>query len=79
MNRFEMVEKEKAHELGLYPVVGKYECGYAIIENLPDGTRRLVGSDEGEPEDQSFGRDLGWVLPALNAAFEAGRTSKDLR
>lgn len=28
---------------------------------------------QGEPEDQSLGRDFRWVIKALNAAFDAGR------
>lgn len=32
-----------------------------------------IGSDGGEPEDNSFLRDWKWVAPALQEAYELGR------
>jgi hypothetical protein len=32
-----------------------------------------IGTDGGEPEDNSFARDWSWVAPALQAAYELGR------
>ncbi len=31
-----------------------------------DGTEEDLGTDYGEPEDNSFGRDWGWVSVELN-------------
>ena len=31
-----------------------------------------IGSDGGEPEDQTLGRDWSWVAPALQSAYEDG-------
>lgn len=35
-----------------------------------------LGSDGGEPEDQTLGRDWSWVAPALNAAYVRGRAAQ---
>lgn len=35
----------------------------------------LIGTDGGEPEDQTLGRDWKWVAPALRAAYKLGRES----
>ena len=37
-----------------------------------DGLYRIIGSDGGEPEDQTFGRNWAWVAPALEAAYCMG-------
>ena len=34
---------------------------------------QLIGSDGGEPEDQTLGRDWRWVTRALNDAYELGQ------
>lgn len=34
----------------------------------------LLGSDGGEPEDQTIRRDWKWVAPALQAAYDLGRS-----
>jgi hypothetical protein len=36
-------------------------------------TNAVIGMDGGEPEDQLLYRNWGWVVPALNAAYEAGK------
>ena len=33
-----------------------------------------IGWDGGEPEDQTLWRDWSWVAPALQAAYELGRS-----
>lgn len=43
-----------------------------VIVSINGGVLTLVGYDGGEPEDQLLCRDFKWVLPALNAAWEAG-------
>lgn len=53
----------------------EYVVGY-LIEYDDDKPVRVIGTDGGEPEDQTLGRDWSWVAPALNAAYEAGRTGK---
>ena len=44
--------------------------GWRYVVNLyridDDGTETELGSDGGEPEDQSFGRDWAWVPIELN-------------
>lgn len=44
--------------------------GYRLMVHLyrvdDDGLETLLGSDGGEPEDQSFGRDWAWVPVELN-------------
>jgi hypothetical protein len=74
MDRFEVIDNEKAVALGLAEVdkYDKYHFWWLVVENLPDGTKRIVGEDGGEPEDQLLVRDWKWVAPELNAAFKAG-------
>jgi hypothetical protein len=36
----------------------------------------VVGTDGGEPEDQTLARDWDWVAPALNAALAAGAAAE---
>jgi len=49
------------------------EWGWVVVEYPENGPPRFVGEDGGEPEDQLLIRDWRWVVPALNAAFEAGK------
>jgi hypothetical protein len=44
--------------------VFRVEDGVAVSE---------LGSDGGEPEDNSLSRDWSWVAPALQAAYDLGR------
>lgn len=37
-------------------------------------TKTVIGSDGGEPEDQTLSRDWCWVVEALNRAYESGRS-----
>lgn len=71
MKRYEIMSKEDAKAAGLWDgYIGDY--GEVVIENLPDGTKRVIGEDGGEPEDQRLSRDWRWVVPSLNKAFQAG-------
>lgn len=72
--RFQLMDKGEAEKAGL-EAYGGGDYPLFVVEILPDGQKRLVGSDGGEPEDQRLSRDWSWVVPALNAAFEAGRAS----
>ena len=40
---------------------------------------KLIGSDGGEPEDQTMGRDWSWVVPALNEAYRLGVVNEAYR
>lgn len=42
---------------------------YRFEDKVP---MELIGSDGGEPEDQTFSRDWAWVPRALNEAFQLG-------
>ena len=37
-----------------------------------NGTTIFLKSDAMEPEDASFGRDLGWITSAIKKAYELG-------
>lgn len=38
-----------------------------------DGVKvEVLGSDGGEPEDNTLRRDWSWIAPALQAAYELG-------
>lgn len=43
----------------------------ALYEMKNDVPIRLVATDGGEPEDQTFNRDWWWVVDELNAAVKA--------
>lgn len=46
----------------------------ACIVLFKDGIPyRFIASEGGEPEDQIFCRDLGWILPELNKALKLGK------
>lgn len=75
--RFRLLDFGECLELGL---VDEIERRYAewnsfVVEFPESGTPEMVGSDGGEPEDQRLYRDFKWVVPALNAAFEDGKTA----
>jgi len=50
-----------------YPYADQYK-GYCNLCYETDGEKpiRLVGSDNGEPEDKTLGRDFSWVIDELN-------------
>ena len=73
--RFQLMNYDEAKAAGI-EVWNRDEYPLFVVENLPDGRTRVVGSDGGEPEDQRLSRDWEWVVPALNAAYEAGRTAQ---
>lgn len=71
--RFEVIDSEKAAELKIPSFCGRPEEHFwLVIENLPDGSKRIIGEDGGEPEDQLLVRDWKWVAEALNEAYEQG-------
>lgn len=92
MRAYVLVTEEEAKERGYSPTYGyteweernpdswyddwKYDLH---LYQLDEGTDRWVASDGGEPEDNTFGRDWGWVPAELHKAyddgFKAGRAS----
>lgn len=50
-----------------------HDSDYATyVVKVVDGEPELLGHDDVEPEDKSFGRDLNWVLFELQQAYELG-------
>lgn len=41
-----------------------------VVKVSADGTRTIVGTDGGEPEDQTLTRDWSWVIDELNNAVK---------
>jgi hypothetical protein len=50
------------------------EEGYGIWRFEDDTAVEFLNCDGGEPEDNSFIRDGSWIAPALQAAYELGRS-----
>jgi len=50
---------------------GKEWAGYIKVTH--NGKTILLESDAMEPEDASFGRDLGWVYDIIMRAYELGK------
>lgn len=63
----------EAHEAG-WP--GTWESRWddrdALFEVIDGQPTRLIDVDGGEPEDNSFRRDWGWVPGELQKAYELG-------
>lgn len=49
---------------------GKEYANYVRV--IHNGETIYLESDACEPEDKSFGRDLGWVLDAIRQAYALG-------
>lgn len=49
-----------------------YGYEYALYEFVDGKPARLVGTDGGEPEDQTLTRGWSWVVEALNEAYTLG-------
>lgn len=57
-------ETRRFSEWNLVPdAVVRYENGVPA---------KIIGTDGGEPEDQTLGRNWSWVAPALQAAYRLG-------
>lgn len=72
MKRFVVVSSEKAVENGWLDAdeLGyDSECQSYLFDTSVTPPRR-VARDGGEPEDQSFGRSLSWVVRELNKLAE---------
>lgn len=51
--------------------IGKEYANYVRVSH--NGHTLYLESDAIEPEDKSFGRDLGWVLEAIRKAYDIGK------
>lgn len=51
------------------------ENSLLVVEH--DGKVIFYQFDGGEPEDQTFGRDLSWITTIINRAYKIGRDSKN--
>ena len=68
---YEDLPEEVNKEWGLSDNGSGKDCATYIIQKV-DGEIISVESDAMEPEDASFGRDLGWIKQALEEAYEKG-------
>lgn len=51
----------------------RYDTYVNAVCKFVDGKfSHVLAWDGGEPEDNCFNRDGGWITPALNEAYEAG-------
>jgi len=67
MNKYISVWSDTAYEMN-YPYSDEYEGCHCSLLYETDGEKpiRLIATDQMEPEDASFGRDLKWVVEELN-------------
>ena len=75
------------NEAGRGEVADRYRVEYAsddaddwsqkVVYQEPGGEPEEIGSDGGEPEDQTLTRDWSWVVPALNEAFRRGTLHRE--
>jgi len=47
-----------------------YHGGMCVLFDSLDNFVRIVGTDGGEPEDNTLHRDYSWVIPELNRLQE---------
>ena len=73
MSRFNTFTKEEAIAAGFEEAEEWMDSERMfMLETLPDGKVRHLGTDGGEPEDNRFYRDWSWVETELNKAYEQG-------
>lgn len=70
MSRFIVVDKARAIELGADEAEDFCDEDRMFLLDTKDTPPRLVAADGGEPEDQTFRRDLAWVVRELNKLAE---------
>lgn len=61
-----------SYEVRVDPVEDKWDF-YSELKIIVDGELRATYNDNGEPEDNSFGRDWSWIGGELASAYEVGR------
>lgn len=64
----------KVKEIEYPPFQDTHDYNNYMVIEWGDGSIQ-VERDGGEPEDQLFGRDWKWVLPAIQKAFEEGKST----
>lgn len=67
-NRYSVISNDEASRLTGQR--GLPELGWSIVKKLDDGKFEWIANDGGEPEDQTFVRDLDWI-PCWFNQFEA--------
>ena len=76
-NRFELLEWEGVVERFGEDTAREWlwdEYNYSLV--LVDNKKNeVIQQDGGEPEDNSFCRDWGWVCPLLNEVYEEGKAA----
>ena len=74
MREYKLFSQEEAVKAGLEEENLYRNEGYIhhLVEVIDGKPIRVLGSDGGEPEDQTFGRDWKWVVEEINKAYQAG-------
>lgn len=79
-SKYEIMDHEEATAAGAPAAMvvdmepSDWDVGRSGVFRLENGAPvELLGTDGGEPEDQTLGRDWGWVPEALQAAYDRGR------
>lgn len=62
---------------GSHMVCDADDWGHAVCRYEDGELAEVIGTDGGEPEDQTLGRGWAWVAPALKVAYERGRRDGD--
>ena len=63
-------EDDDYHDLDYTSILYRFEDGVPVA---------VIGTDGGEPEDQTLRRDWRWVTFALQAAYDLGRSHQEVR
>lgn len=69
--RFQLMSEQEAFKAGV-PGMEDDPDNYRayLVEFHPDGTKKVIARDGGEPEDATFGRDFSGVIDALDSVAE---------
>ena len=59
-------------DVGWKDSYGEWEYDHAVVRVEDNCSVEIIGTDGGEPEDQTLTRDWYWVADALNEAYELG-------
>lgn len=76
MTRYNVVSSKDPELLAFAPEFDNRrveEWTSAVVRRRAGKIVEVIGTDGGEPEDQTLIRDWSWVVPALNDAYELGR------
>jgi hypothetical protein len=78
MREYQLFGYSRALEAGLLePIIehgtfDRHLYVFHLVEVIDGKPTRILGTDGGEPEDQSFGRDWYWVVEEINKAYKTG-------